>query len=605
MRSAQTAERPRFLGTDSLARYSYVAKFCEGKTVLDVGSGLGFGAEFVAKSGARRVVGIDYNQAAIKSAKRAINHKNLKFKRLNVFDLDKIDEKFDVVLAFEIIEHLPVDRVGEFLSQICDRLAQGGRLFLSTPNALKSKFLWGRPYNPYHIKEYRQSELRDLLGTYFSQVDIKGYRLISKNYLKRQSEISQSLFSKVSFYLGHFRLVREILAFIPTKLKNFVTKEHTLPVLTHKDYEFKSASNDCEGLLAIAKKDTKRVSAYPKVSVVIANYNGEEYLGSCLDCVFASDYENFEVIVCDDGSSDKSVKILKNYEKKKSEFRLLRNKSNIGASATRNKAVSKTKGEILVFLDNDTMVRKDWLSRIIEPFVKDPSIGGAQALLLDMSRKQLVQHAGALMIPHVAWAVPFYQWQKYSKIKKEIRQRKIIAVSASLAVRKHVFKLIGGFDEKEAVHTEDTDFAWRVWIAGYKIVLAKDAITYHLAKSVASRKHMGSSNYKIYFHLAKNSFRSIIKNYELENVLRFLPQSIVINIARGVLVLIKRGDPSALLATFRAIFWNMNNLSDNLKQRRLVRSKRLVSDSYIMDRVFDQRSLKEIYESYFKQTKLI
>ncbi|GEM_PF-382688 len=602
---AATAERPGSLVADSLARYSFVAKFCVGKKVLDVGTGFGFGAEYIAKNRAKEVLGVDYNKEAIEAATKRKSLKNLSFKVVNAFDLAKIGQKFDVILAFEVIEHLPVDRVGEFLAHIYNSLLPKGRLFLSTPNAAKSTFLWGKPYNPYHTKEYQESELEELLLAFFPRVKIRGYRLKNKKYKKRQSEISSLPISKIFFYLGHFKIIREILALFPKELKNFFNKEHTLPPLDRDDYEFKDFTRDCEGLMAEARKSVEKIKTFPKVSVIIANYNGERYLKKCLDSVFALSYPKFEVIVCDDGSKDLSLEILKSYQKKAGNFRILRNKKNLGASATRNRAAKFAKGEVLVFLDNDTQVRRDWLLKIVEPFIAKPNIGGVQSLLLDMDKKALIQHAGAIMLPQVAWAVPFYQWKSYTKTKRLLKERQIIAVSAALAVRKKVFEKIGGFDEKEAVYTEDTDFSWRVWIAGYEVVLAKDAIVYHLAKSVTARAHMGGSYYKIYFHLAKNSFRSIIKNYQLKNVLKYLPQSVLVNIGRGFLVLIRRGEQSALLASIRAIFWNFGNLSDNLRQRHLVQSKRLFSDKFIMEKVFDQRSLNEIYQSYFVQTGLI
>lgn len=256
-------------------------------------------------------------------------------------------------------------------------------------------------------------------------------------------------------------------------------------------------------------------------------------------------------------------------------------------------------------MDNDTVVDRNWLANLIKPFLYDTRVGATQALILDLERKLLVQHAGGSLIPQTGWLLPFYQWESYKQIKNNLKERNIVSVSTALAVRRNVFNFIKGFDELEALHTEDLDFDWRVWIAGYKTVLAKNALVYHLSKSVEKRSHMGSDNYKIYFYLAKNSFRSIIKNYELKNVLMYLPQSILINISRGVLVLARRGETSAISATINAIFWNMIHISNTLNQRRLVQKTRLLSDEYIMQEVFDERGLLEIYNQFFRQTKLL
>lgn len=344
--SVETAERPRSFQGDVAARYNYALKFCKGKSVLDVGTGFGVGAEFIARNGAEKVLGIDHNSKLIKQILESNKCKNLSFEYLDVLELYKIDKKFDVILAFEVIEHLPIKRVKEFITLLHDHITSGGVLLLSTPNGLKSQFLGKSLYNPYHTKEYKNDEIKTLLSDYFSGVVVKGYKMINGAYVTTNSEITHHMFQGLVYFLGHFRFVREILAFIPTGIKHLVTKENKLPVLTEKDYIFISKVIDCYGLFAIAKKATIKIRSNPKLSIIIANYNGENYLKGCLDSVLDSDYKNFEVVICDDGSSDSSWKILNDYKGKDKRVRLIRNKKNLGASASRNRATSQVGGKL-------------------------------------------------------------------------------------------------------------------------------------------------------------------------------------------------------------------------------------------------------------------
>lgn len=334
------------------------------------------------------------------------------------------------------------------------------------------------------------------------------------------------------------------------------------------------------------------------VSLIIPNFNGEKYLSVCLSSILKSSYKNFEILIIDDGSTDKSVRVIKSFQKKDKRVELIKNSINIGAAASRNKAVRKAKGEIVVFLDNDTEVKKDFLSQLIKPILKDKKVGATQALLLDFENRDIIQMAGGRLMRETGWLLSFNHKDNYKKVKNDLKEKEIVAISAAFAVRKEIFNKIGGFDEKEAVTTEDLDFCWRVWIAGYKILLAPKAIVYHYTKKVEERSYL--TYQKIYFHLAKNSFRSIIKNYEFKNVLRFLPWSIFINSARGLYIIFRDFSLSAIMGTVNALGWNIKFLNDTLRERKKVQSFRFLSDNFLFANIFDQRSFLQIYSEFFK-----
>ena len=338
----------------------------------------------------------------------------------------------------------------------------------------------------------------------------------------------------------------------------------------------------------------------PPVSIIVANFNGEKYLSTCLNSIFDSLYPNFEVIIVDDGSSDRSVEIIKKFQKVDKRIVLLLNKKNIGAAARRNVALKKVKGDVIIFLDNDTEVTKNWITELIKPLLREKSVGAVQALLLDFNKRDQIQMAGGLLIPHTGWLAPFYHGESYKKVKNILSEREIVSISAALAVKKEVIDTIGGFDEEEARYTEDLDFCWRIWIAGYKIVLAPNAIVYHWTKSVKQRASAKASYKQIYFHLAKNSIRSIFKNYEFTNVLKYLPISILINIGRGLLFLFSQRRVDALVGSLEAIIWLFYNSSDTLKARGIVQASRKFGDKYLMRKIFTQESLIQVYNKHFR-----
>ncbi len=341
-----------------------------------------------------------------------------------------------------------------------------------------------------------------------------------------------------------------------------------------------------------------------QTSIVIANYNGEKYLRTCLASLLKSSIKDYEVIVIDNNSTDISIEIVKEFQKKDSRIRILKNKINIGVPASRNIAISKCRGEIVILLDNDTEVKRDSLKELIKP-LKDKGVGAAQALLIDFENRNFVQMAGGHLIPQAIWLMGFYERQKYKDVAPKLGLSNIIAISAALAVKKEVLDEINGYDPMLFNYTDDLDFSWRIWIAGYRVVLAHQAIVYHYTKSVAKRANIGANNFDVYYHMGKNSFRSIAKNYETLNVIKYLPISLFVNLSRAILVVLRRGDFSALLATFSAIWWNFKTFPDLIHSRSKTQKMRKFSDKKIMERVFVTGSLLEIYSRNYRSSKLL
>ncbi|NLN66442.1 MAG: glycosyltransferase family 2 protein [Clostridiaceae bacterium] len=106
------------------------------------------------------------------------------------------------------------------------------------------------------------------------------------------------------------------------------------------------------------------------VSIIIPNYNSQKTIKYCLDAIYKQDYENYEVIVVDDCSTDKSVEIIKTYPCK-----LVSTPKNLKVAAARNLGVKYSKGKILFFVDSDVQLHPDAVSNLVKEFEKDPRIG--------------------------------------------------------------------------------------------------------------------------------------------------------------------------------------------------------------------------------------
>ncbi|MET7767766.1 class I SAM-dependent methyltransferase [Nocardia sp. NPDC005366] len=138
--------------------YARLLDRCAGKTVLEAGSGEGYGADMIAGV-ATEVTGLDYDASAVAHVRE--RYPRVEMIQGNLADLPLEDASFDVVVNFQVIEHL-WDQ-GRFLRECLRVLRPGGELLISTPNRIT--FSPGRdtPLNPFHTRELNAAELTELL----------------------------------------------------------------------------------------------------------------------------------------------------------------------------------------------------------------------------------------------------------------------------------------------------------------------------------------------------------------------------------------------------------------------------------------------------------
>jgi len=164
-------ERDQPVFQEHLARYQFVMPLAGGKVVLDGASGTGYGAALLAQI-ARRVVGVDIAREAVVSGLRDFRRPNLHFLQMDCSRLGFRTAFFDLVCAFEMIEHI-ADYCG-VLWEVHRVLRSGGMLVLSTPNRRPEDPV--PPANPYHVREFSPEELAGLLRECFPQVELYGQR---------------------------------------------------------------------------------------------------------------------------------------------------------------------------------------------------------------------------------------------------------------------------------------------------------------------------------------------------------------------------------------------------------------------------------------------
>jgi SAM-dependent methyltransferase len=154
-----------------LVAYQYLLRRVQGKRVLDLGCGEGYGVDLLA-SRAAEAVGVDMAPEAIYHARATYRRPNLRFLHADIFALGLEDASFDLVCSLQVIEHLRDP--GRFMEEARRVLSPGGMCLITTPNRAIISSGRDTPINPFHIFEFDHLQLREFMDKYYPRVEMLG-----------------------------------------------------------------------------------------------------------------------------------------------------------------------------------------------------------------------------------------------------------------------------------------------------------------------------------------------------------------------------------------------------------------------------------------------
>lgn len=194
------------------------------------------------------------------------------------------------------------------------------------------------------------------------------------------------------------------------------------------------------------------------VSVLIPAYNEEKSIKETLESVLQSDYSLEEIIVINDGSTDKTKEIVEKMMQKHSIIKIL-NKKNSGKADSLNKGIEIAKSELFVVIDSDGFPQKEAIGKMVG-FFDDEKIAAVTSTILARNRDKFVTKLQAMEYAAIAWTRKLLEYVDG-----------IWVTPGPLSMyRMEVVKKIGGFDTQNL--TEDIEIAWRLVHNGYKIRMA-------------------------------------------------------------------------------------------------------------------------------------
>lgn len=306
---------------------------------------------------------------------------------------------------------------------------------------------------------------------------------------------------------------------------------------------------------------------YPKVSVIIINWNGKRFLKDCLDSVLNQTYPNYEIILVDNGSIDGSVEFV---EKNYPEVKLIKNEKNLGFAEGNNvgirKALKNPKIEYVALLNNDMRVDQKWLESLVD----------AQA---DIAQSQILTSDGKISATGILYSRNGLAFDRRST---HYDKEPFGASGGAVLYKGEVLEDVGVntefFDKDFFCYSEDVDFSFRARLRGWKVKYAPQSIVYHKGSMTAGRE----SKFGIYFN-HRNNVWVIVKNMPTKLLFKYF-WKILLAQAGFVFLHLLRGHGIILKAKIDAII----QIPRMLKKREIIQKGRTISGKELDTRFVDK-----------------
>jgi N-acetylglucosaminyl-diphospho-decaprenol L-rhamnosyltransferase len=309
----------------------------------------------------------------------------------------------------------------------------------------------------------------------------------------------------------------------------------------------------------------------PRFSVIVLNYNGRAWLEPCLGALTTqSGAPSFEVLLVDNGSTDGSIGFA---AARFPSFRIVDNERNLGFAAGNNAAARAARGEILVFLNNDTVPASDWLARLHFAMLDPPGRTLVTSRLVLLDRPGTIDSAGD---GYLRAGGAFKRGHGADAAAYAASGEVFGACGAAFAIERQLFERLGGFDEDFFMVYEDVDLSYRARLAGHTCWYAADAVVRHAGSAT-----LGTMSSAAVLHGQRNLEWTFIKNTPRGLLWRTLPIHLLYS-AAGVFHYIARGRGLAALKGKAAALAGLP---------RVLAKRRAVQDACRVDRAAIERQL--------------
>lgn len=305
----------------------------------------------------------------------------------------------------------------------------------------------------------------------------------------------------------------------------------------------------------------------PLVSVIIVNWNGGKVLKQCLTALSDQVFQDFEIVVVDNGSTDGSVEGLEiNYPG----VQVKRLNQNRGFAAANNLGVLSAKGRWIALLNNDAFPSPGWLEALVLATEKNPDFTFFASCQIMSPKNGVVDGMGDVYhVSGMAWRRGHGRPLHNTRTGPE----EVFGPCAAAALyRRDVFFEVGGFDEDYFCYHEDVDLAFRLRLRGNRCLYLPEAVVEHVGSS-----SQGARSDFVIYHSHRNLCWSFLKNMPSYLFWLYLPPHLLLNAAALIWFSLNGHGRAVWKAKWHA--WK--GLRSVLNKRRCVQRKRTIPLSEI------------------------
>lgn len=319
----------------------------------------------------------------------------------------------------------------------------------------------------------------------------------------------------------------------------------------------------------------------PAISVVITNYNGKHFLEACLSSLEKQTFQDFEVILVDNNSSDGSVDYVKETFPK---VRLITSSENLGFCGGNNLGIREAKGEYVALLNNDAEAHPQWLEKLKTALDAHADVGFCASKMLRRDQPDIIDAAGGIFY---ACGVGDQRGHLEKEDGRFGETEYVFSACAGAAMyRKAMLDDIGLFDEEFFAHGEEVDLSFRAQLRGYRCLFVPDAVVYHAGGG--TMKH-DTDERRYLWH--RNRFYVLVKNLPGGLLIKYLFPILAYSILRDVAWILK----GKVKLVLRVKLDSLKGLGPMLQKRREIQRTRRVSNRYI-DALFTRDWLPALWK---------